>query len=170
MTYWKPLVVGSVTYDLSHLEPFQFHVMPWGMTEVVTVNTRFHDHCFTEAFDPLKHQKPVSSSQYSPHEKRAFDPERYELSKNLPEFVRQICGKKITSTRNGNLARVELANGDKYAIFFTLRRANNRRADLFVVSAFRWQRSDAVASTGSMKFDVALSKILQRKPLKFPHK
>jgi hypothetical protein len=170
MAYWKSLVVDGSVYDLSHLEPFLFHALPRGMAEFVTINVRVHDHCFTEAFNPAKHQTSLNSSQYSAHEKRAFDLDRYELSRNLPNFVRQICGKKITSTRNGNLARVELANGDKYAIFFTLRRANNRRADLFVVSAFRWQRSDAVASTGSMKFDVALSKILQRKPLKFPHK
>jgi hypothetical protein len=170
MTYWAPLVVDGVIYDLSHLEPFQFHVAPRGMTDAVTLNARFHDHCFTEVFDPLKHQERTSSSQYSAHEKRAFDPARYELSKLLPEFVKGLGGKRIASSRYGNLVRLELASGAAYAIFFTLRRVNDRRVDIFVVSAFQWSRKDKAATTGGMNFDVALAKTIEGKPLKFPHK
>jgi hypothetical protein len=78
--------------------------------------------------------------------------------------------KRIASSRHGNLIRAELASGGIYAIFFTLRRVNNRRAELFVVSAFQWGKSEKAATTGGMNFNVALAKVLEGKPLKFPHR
>jgi hypothetical protein len=88
MAYWSPLVIEGVRYDLSHLEPFQFQVTPREMSGPATINVRFHDHCFTTAYDTKKHLEITRSNQHSAREERTFDLNRYELSKLLPDFIK----------------------------------------------------------------------------------
>jgi hypothetical protein len=111
MTYWSPLVVEGLKYDLSHLEPFQFQVTPREISDPATISVRFHDHCFTTTYDTKKHLEITRSSQHSAREERTFDLNRYELSKLLPDFIKALDGKRIASSRHGNLIRAELASG-----------------------------------------------------------
>ena len=168
MTYWTPLIVDGVAIDLAHLEPFEFQMAPRDWTELATISVRFTDHCFTEAFDPRHHTAVVVTSQSSPSESRGFAPDRYELSKLLPGILSSLGAKRVASTREGNLVYVELAGGARYAVFFTLRRHNPRRAELFVVSAYPMEEGRRPADTGSMRFDLALAKVLRGERPKFP--
>jgi hypothetical protein len=170
MPYWSPLIVDDAEIDLSHLEPFEFKVAPAGFEAEATVSVRFHDHCFTENYDSERHILPVRSSQASSAESRAFSTERYELSKLLPGIVRQLDGQRIASTREGNMVRITLQDGRTYPVFFTLRRESARRAALFVVSAYLWDRPSSPATTGAMRFNVALAKVLRGEKPKFPAK
>lgn len=170
MSYWQPLVIGSETIDLSHLEPFEFQIIPTSSTSFVTISVRFHDHCFTETFDPARHAMRIQSSQASLHEHRAFCPTRYKLSLQLPEIVRRLDGQRIASAREGNLVKITFADGKTYPMFFTLRKANSRRVELFVVSAYEWEREDSPAITGTMKFNVAIAKVLKVERPKFPRR
>jgi hypothetical protein len=171
MTYWTPLVVEGVRHDLSHLEPFEFYAVPNGSDTPVTISVRFHDHCFTQAFSAELHASPIVTNQTSRNEQRAFDPRRYALSLNLPELVRSLAGKRISSTRKQNLVRIELANGVDYGIFFTLRRESARRCSLFVVSAYALDRPrQSVVTTGEMHFTVTLALVLKGKVPNFPPK
>jgi hypothetical protein len=136
MPYWSKLVVEGEAIDLSHLEPFEFLVLPIGFERDATISVRFHDHCFSESYDPAKHSSVIRSNQASASEIRAFSREWYELSKLLPDIVRQMDGQKIASTREGNMVKVTLQSGQTYPVFFTMRRAGKRRVDLFVVSAY----------------------------------
>jgi hypothetical protein len=167
MTYWLPISVDGVSYDLAHLEPFEFQVVPKGWTDPATVSVRFHDHCFTETFDPARHTKPIQTKQASKHEWRAFDADRYNRSLTLPQIVRSLATRRIASTRESNLVFIETGTGDRYVVFFTLRGAR-RRAELFVVSAYVWTRRDPPATTGEMRFDVALAKVLRGEKPRFP--
>mgnify|MGYP003444491305 CR=1 FL=1 len=101
---------------------------------------------------------------------RAFSRERYELSKLLPDIVRQMDGQKVASTREGNMVKVTLQNGRAYPVFFTMRRAGKRRVELFVVSAYLWEKPTAPATTGAMKFNLAVAKILKGEKPAFPKK
>jgi hypothetical protein len=168
MPYWSPLAIDGVTIDLAHLEPFEFQVMPARHTAVATVSVHFHDHCFTETFDPARHAVAIQTNQASAHELRAFNVVRYELSKSLPGIIRALDGQRVASTREGNLVRVTLQDGTTYPMFFTLRRENNRRVKMFVVSAYPWDGPGKLVTTGEMKFNLALAKVLQGQRLHFP--
>jgi hypothetical protein len=170
MPFWSELIVEGEATDLSHLEPFQFVVVPIGLEGDATISVRFHDHCFTEIFDPAKHGSAIRTNQASSSEMRAFSAKRYELSKLLPNIVRQMDGQKIASTREGNMVKVTLQNGQTYPVFFTLRRAGKRRVDLFLVSAYVWDKPAAPATTGSMKFNLAVAKVLKGERPVFPSK
>lgn len=169
MPFWKPLKIGSDEYSLSHLEPFIFSVIPKHQNVDVNIYVRFNDHCFTENFDPKKHSEELKTTTSSHHERRAFCPIRYELSKNLPDLIRALDGRRISQTRNGDLVRVEMAGGRSYGIFFTLRREGPNSCRLFVMSAYPFASDrKVVAVTGEMKFNVAVALVLQGKAPKFP--
>ncbi|MGL4489256.1 MAG: hypothetical protein ACRCU5_07420 [Rhizobiaceae bacterium] len=170
MPYWSELIVGDVAIDLSHLEPFEFSILPLGLDELATISVRFHDHCFSETYDQTRHPSFIRTNQSASGELRAFDRARYELSKLLPEIVIQMDGQKIASTREGNMVKATLQNGQTYPVFFTLRRAGKRRVELFVVSAYIWSRPTAPATTGTMKFNLAVAKILKGERPTFPHR
>lgn len=169
MTYWKPLQIGNNTYDISHLEPFSFQLLPTHSSELALIVVKFNDHCFTEAFNPEKHNSICISNRYSHHEKRGFCIDRYNLSKRLPDLIRNLDGKRISQTRFGDLVRVELENGNSYGIFFNLRRIGPKSCDLFVMSAYPFDtKYKMVAATGEMKFNVAVALILAGKRPRFP--
>jgi hypothetical protein len=170
MPYWSELFVEGVATNLSHLEPFEFQVLPLGLEGDANISVRFHDHCFSESFDRTRHSSAIRTNQASSNELRAFSRERYELSKLLPAIVRQMDGQKIASTREGNMVKVTLQNGQIYPVFFTLRRAGKRRVDLFVVSAYVWDKPAAPATTGTMKFNLAVAKVLKGEKPAFPSK
>lgn len=88
----------------------------------------------------------------------------------MPEIIGSLSHKRVASTREGNMVRVETQSGEAYAIFFTLRRYSARRADLFVVSAYPMDKGKRPADTGEMKFDLALAKILRGEKAKFPNR
>lgn len=170
MPYWSELIVEDVAIDLSHLEPFEFTILPLGLDGSATISVRFHDHCFSETYDQTKHQSFIRTNQSATGELRAFDSARYELSKRLPEIIRQMDGQKIASTREGNMVKITLQNGQTYPVFFTMRRAGKRRVELFVVSAYAWSKQTAPATTGTMKFNVAVAKVLKGEKPTFPSK
>ena len=136
------------------------------------LNVRFNDHCFTTGFDPAKHDPAdiMPTMLVSKTETRVFCKDRYKLSFQLPELIKAFGSKRIASTRDGNLVRVESPDGQTYAIFFTLRTHNAARVNLFVVSAYPIGPGKKVADTGEMKFDIALAKILRGEKARFPRR
>lgn len=169
MSYWKPLVVDGNPVDLSHLEPFEFSVIPKGAVEPVAIRVRFNDHCFTEDFNEEKHACPLPETHVARHETRGFSESRYELSKALPGYVRGFDGQRIAQTRTGTLVKITTPDGTRYGIFFTLKKAGSGGCELFVVSAYPLDREPGtVVATGEMKFNVAVALVLSGKKPKFP--
>lgn len=151
---------------------FRVQVLPRDHTRPITLNVRFNDHCFTTGFDPAKHDPMyiMPTMLVSKTEKRVFCPDRYSLSFQLPDLIKAFGNKRIASTRDGNLVRVESPDGQIYAIFFTLKKQSAARVNMFVVSAYPIGSGKKVADTGEMKFDIALAKILRGEKAKFPNR
>ncbi|MEI9903549.1 MAG: hypothetical protein WDN06_05875 [Asticcacaulis sp.] len=170
MSYWPRLIVDGEILDLSHLEPFEFQCLPRDAANAATISVRFNDHCFTRTFDPATDSAfdILPEIFVGRHERRIFCQIRFALSLELPQFIKGLGDKRIASTHEGNLVRIETPGGNIYAIFFTLRRVNARRAELFVVSAYPVDKGRRPADTGEMKFDKALAKILRGEKARFP--
>jgi hypothetical protein len=169
MSYWGiPLVVDGQTIDLAHLEPFTFAIVPVDFDYPVNIHVKFHHHCFSEKIGDNSPQAILRPPHGDRHQPRCFSPDRYELSKQLVLLIAGFDRKPISRSSNGNLVRIELPNGRSYAIFFTLRRIANSQCELTVVSAFSPENTRTIASSGSLKFSLAVCKILPNQPLKLP--
>jgi hypothetical protein len=168
MSYWPQIFIKGDFLDLSHLEPFDFEVVPVGFKVAAQISVKFHDHCFTETFDPKRHEHPIRTRHGASMESRAFSITRYQLSKQLPEIILRLGGKRVASTREGNLVTIELSDGTIYPVFFTLKRQNALRANLYVVSAYPWERDGKPVTTGEMRFNLVVAKILRGERLSFP--
>jgi len=156
--------------DLSHIEPFVTHFQPRDWHETATVRVIFNNHCFSRAYKPGIDNKTklLSKAFTNKTEQRVFCHQRHALSYYLPNYIRSLGNKRIASTREGNMVRLETPEHIDYAIFFTLRRLNSRRAEVFVVSAYALNKGQRPADTGEMKFDLALAKVLRGEKPKFP--
>jgi hypothetical protein len=169
MTYWNSqLIVDGAIVDLAHLEPFTFSVVPADFNFSVNIHVKFHHHCFSEAVAANTSQIVLRPPHGDAHKPRCFSAERYELSKLLTPLIKEFERKAITRSSDGNLVRIELPNGRSYAIFFTLRKIADRQCEMTVVSAFCPDNPKTIANSGSMKFNLAVCKILRNQPLKMP--
>jgi hypothetical protein len=169
MTYWKsPLLVHGAHFDLSHPEPFTFSIIPVDFSNSVNIHVTFHHHCFSETKSATSSQSVLEPPHGDAHQQRCFSLERYELSKLLAPLIKGFERKAITRSSNGNLVRIELPGGRSYAIFFTLRKTADRQCEMTVVSAFCPDNPKVIANSGSMKFNLAVCKVLRNQPLKMP--
>jgi len=145
--YHPPLLVRGQAYDLAHLDPFRFEVSSTKVPRPLRINVRFTNHCFSEAFDPTRHpvDEPVISDG---RRRRAFCPDRYDLSLRLPTLMRGLADSttrvhETAARRNWMYAaiiKVPVA-GTRYQIFFEMRRTSPERRrlqdlDMVVESAY----------------------------------
>ncbi len=138
--YWPPLAINGLTIDLAHLEPTTLSCPIPGRAGDLQINVRFSNHCFTEEFDPDRHETGLKIMDHK--RPRAFSQRRYELSRNLPDMIAALPRAKVhqTQERRNYLYFTMLASlaGAEYQMFFTLKKAYGRRYDLelFVESAY----------------------------------
>lgn len=113
----------GVTYDFAHLAPAQHHVAPAAASTVsVAVHVTFSIHCFTEEFEPGKHQ---DHHRYTyGEEMRAFDLTRYNCSLALPNIMANFGRAMVYRARYDNYTYVASIPVDgqlsPYSLFFTL--------------------------------------------------
>lgn len=129
-------------YEFSHLTPTS-HTVP--LNAAGTASTHLHVsysiHCFTEGFDPFRHQ---DHHRYThANETRAFDIVRYECSLQLPSIVANMARAKVYRALQNNytyVARIEhAALQQAYSLFFTLKNGTEGGAPLvqmYVQSAY----------------------------------
>lgn len=141
MPYFPPLTIDGRSVDLSHLEPFSiaFAVRNLGGREL-TINVKFSNHCYTTAFDPTVHDPAYIVMDHKVE--RAFDPQRYFLSRQLPDLLRNLptCSVWLTATDRNYAYLARLANeGIWYALFFRLKRREDlarRNLSMMIESAY----------------------------------
>lgn len=145
--YHLPLRIRGQVHDLAHLDPFQFEVSSTKVPRPLRINVRFTNHCFSEAFDPIKHPTDEPVIPDGPR-RRAFCPDRYSLTTRLPGLIRDLADPaarvhETAARRNWmHAAIIEVpVAGTRYQIFFELRRTIPERRrlqdlDMVVESAY----------------------------------
>src|SRR5579864_6087243 len=110
---WAPYVEAGLTYDLSHLHPFRYHLelqakddRPRRMAEI---RVAFESHTFTVGC--LSAENPHLQYSSGPNDLRRFCPTRYQLSKMLPDVVRNLRKRPCYFALRNNFFIVELPNG-----------------------------------------------------------
>lgn len=142
MIYWEPFVFEGVTYDLSHLHPFEMTIIQASTKDKperqYQIQVFFSLHCFTKN---KKGQEQIDADLLyrDNREVRIFDFDRYELSKHLKGIIGGVGQKKCFHTGYDNYFIVELINEAneviQYEVYFTLSRGK-KILNLYVQSAY----------------------------------
>jgi len=137
MAYFKSKTIRGQVYDLDHLDPFDFEIEVEGA--VIVVHVEFSCHCFTEGLGP-QHTPDLRYTHGK--ETRAFDVQRFELSKKLPDILRTLGNRSVYRTQQESffVLRQEDIEGLKvpYLVFFSAFKATDKRVHvrLLVRSAY----------------------------------
>lgn len=93
VTAWKKFTLDDKVYDLSHLNAHRVKYIdereqnnPVTYRFIVTYGL----HCFTKDSEDLSSEELQALNYKAPRESRAFNLERYELSKYLPKIIKSL--------------------------------------------------------------------------------
>ena len=173
---WRPFTHQDVTYDLSHLDPFEWRYTAKASGKRPERTYKFHVtfsmHCFTR--NPKDGEQITTDSWYEgPKEKRVFCFDRYELSHQLPEIIKSTGNRVCWHTHHGNFFTVELTTKEgeevEYEVYFDVTRAT-RRGWLHLIVQSAYVRTEEYKSTRPGKRKIRLDVIAynrqQGKPIK----
>lgn len=144
-TRWPPHNLNGVRHDLSHLHPFRFNLKMSAAgnhpARDIDIRVAFSSHCFTQKCLDGTHDSAFSAA----HDRRRFCLERYALSMQLPDIIRDLdrrkCYFNFKNSRQRNYITLDVLDGagapTEYLVFFDVRHAGEDQAVLvFVQSAF----------------------------------
>ena len=182
------IVVEGKSYDLSHLQDAQFAFTIAETAECPKIRAsmlmQFGSHCVSIG-PPMA--KPFDFIRIGDDSKiidgrgieRCFCPDRYSLSKNLPDIIRSLPeGRKCYFTGRDNWLTVELLGPGGvpqfYEVFFDVRRMSSNAVRIYVESSYvRTEDKKDNQPKGFRKRDKIgsknlLIKTLRREPIRRP--
>lgn len=132
MSTFRNKTINGQTYDLSHLEPFNFPLHVGNNRYGVRV--QFNSHVFTEKFDETIHTLDLRYTHGN--ELRAFNIRRHELSLALPKFIETHGNRSVYHDDRGSyfiLRSVGSGPADApYAIFISASPYERNGADVLI--------------------------------------
>lgn len=172
MSYFPPCTIDGRTIDLVHLEPFAVAFAIKSLGRSLTIDVKFSNHCYTTAFDPAVHHR--SHIVMDGRRERAFDPERFDLSRRLPGMIRSLPDGPVWLTASDRnyvyVARLAADDGRSYPMFFHLKRLRDvapRNLSMMVESAYPVTDVRAVlAGATKISFPVLCAKVFKGEPIR----
>ncbi|MGE7157545.1 hypothetical protein ACQKJ1_28010 [Methylorubrum rhodesianum] len=164
MAYFDHTIDG-VALDLAHLEPRLLSFFVQKVARELSIDVRFSNHCFTCKFEDGRH---AATHLIMDHKnRRAYDPERHELSRQLPAIVEALPTASVYMTPTDRnyvyLGNVTTADGQQYPMYFNLRRApagHQQQLLMVVESAYPVaDRLQVLAGTTKISFPVLCAKV-----------
>lgn len=174
MILWKAFVLKGKIYSLEHLHPFALEVIQEAISDKperkYPFSVSFSLHCFSKKINPSDNKNLYYKDS---REERTFCFNRYELSKKLPEIIKEIGKKKCNHTEHGNFFIVEILKDDgntiNYEIYFKVTKGKGGNLNLYIESAY--PRDDEHPRKKKKKpigFYVIAYNKLHNKPIKAP--
>ena len=166
--------IGNTTYDLKHLTPLELAVQFDDNTYKVLV--RFSCHCFTENFDPDRHDdQAVCECRVcrGRQEKRALAVDRHQLSLQLPELFRDLNRNKTvyrTERRSFFFVRNMSVPGssgsnEPYVVFFRPIKAGCSDIDVIIEVESAYPKTNMTRYASPVKFPRAICSTARNEPL-----
>lgn len=170
LIYWKDHAASSSQrYSLRHLHPFM-QVLELSATDkhaaqTVRLHVAFGLHTFTRAATPSDSDGELYRDN---REIRTFCTERYARSFQLPHIIRTLDSRRCEFARGKssviNYITVETNAGDRYAVFFTLRKRQKIGGDvvqMMVQSAYVLDSGKPAPGRGRISFRALLGHALR---------
>ena len=164
-----------MTYDLSHLAPFECTFVqpatPDKPERSYRVWVEFGHHCFTRSIVDADPDELIYPEPWQ--DQRTFDVDRWQLSKALPDLIRDLMNREVRHTNHGNFLTISITALDgtpvEYEVYFKVSKTG-KKLYLFVSSAF--PRDPARIGARPVRRTIKLSAILYNvqvgKPVKPP--
>lgn len=170
---WDAHSENGVSYDLSHVHPFFFvHRIeavsgkpgrPGRAAREVRLYVTFSHHCFTQSLEKV--------ASYRDHhiyrgngEDRCFCSQRWELSKLLPQLIRDLPTRRSYHTRHHNYLTIEAMSGGSvghYTVYFRASKSKTADVDMFIESAYvRFDTPHLQRGAWKMGFNAILAHVL----------
>lgn len=173
--YHLPITVSGQVYDFLHLEPFQILVASQKVGRNLRIHVRFSNHCFSESFNSTTHPSSTVTFPDGGGRRRAFSQERYELSQQLPDLMRNLNDPKAkvwqTAQRRNYLHSVIVNSGSgPYHVFFEMRRTPEderhlQDLNMTVESAYQQHVGQPPALLGKIGFVLLAGKVFKGEPV-----
>lgn len=157
MATFDPKTIRGKTYTLEHLEPFSFTLETDAGPRVVAV--RFSCHCFTEEITPA-HTPDLRYTHR--HETRAFDFDRHELSKLLPQMISELGRRSVYMSMLSNffVLRQNPATGfiGPYLVFFNVTRSTDKGVHVLMNVESAYMKPGMTERASPVKFTTLIEK------------
>jgi hypothetical protein len=171
---WKNFILNGETYDLSHLNADWVEYLdnrdekqPIIYKFIVTYGL----HCFTKNSDELSGEESKLLMYNGPRESRAFNFERYNLSKQLPSIIKSLGDKEtlVCHAGYGNFATVKVLDSndievDYFVAFAAFRESKKLR--LHIHSAY--PKYEGIGKVKKVGFFVIAKNLLHNRDLPKP--
>ena len=130
---WKNFTYKDNVYDLSHTNSFDhtFEVGIDGRERQFKCHVVFNHHVFTkERSEETPEELIYPVPGLVDRERREFCFERLDLSKQLPDLIRQFGDKRCFNTSQNNFLRLEVLNSDEekeeYQVYFRMSKTGQK--------------------------------------------
>lgn len=164
---WRPFVVNGTTYDVSHLDAHIVNYVNPENNETYCFYVTYSHHCFCKTDEVLMQD----NLWLYPYDKdpRHFHPDRYHLSKWLPDIIENLPASYTVHAGYDSYAIAEAEmNGvvTCYFVVFVVFKSN-RKFRLHVQSAYALDHRPKMKKVGFFNIARALK---MGRPLPKPHK
>lgn len=143
------------------------------MERDLVIRVIYTNHCYTENFDPKKHNEEEILIKEAKDRHRVFCPIRHGLSHKLPEILADLPNRKVHQTAQGRnyvfVVPLEV-EGQMYEVYFMLQRASkDDEADLklTVESAYPNGGSNVRKRPNTIRFFVLAYKVMMNQRVRF---
>lgn len=150
---WQPFAYQGVTYDLTHLDEYEFSILD---TDKVTrhIAVTFSDHCFTR--DPEHGDDPLLIYPKCSRTPGHFCVVRYGLSLSIRKHIAVAVNGQVWNGVGENFVIISAAdqNGRSvtYGVFFSLDRAKGLPVDLHMRVRTAFPADTKIATFGAVRF------------------
>ena len=175
-SFFPTLLVAGEPVNFDHLEPFQFLAVTEARPGGATIDVRFSNHCFSEAYNAAHHIAPIVDV-WDRGQRRVFSQQRYDLSLGLRDIIEALPTSPVFLTPEANFVRIitEDANGiSEYRVYFNAKHGRGTSdVSLFIESAYPPDFSKHVLKPSHMtkvRFSVLVDKTIRGEKIKFQHK
>lgn len=174
--FFPTLLVAGAPVNLNHLEPFQFLVATEARPDGATIDVRFSNHCFSEAYNANIHTGPIVDV-WDRGQHRVFSQKRYDFSLGLRSIIEALPTSPVFLTPEANFVRIVTPsdNGlNEYRVYFNARHGRDTSdVLLFIESAYPPDFSKQVLKPSQMtkvRFAVLVDKTIRGEKIKFQHR
>lgn len=175
-SFFPTLLVAGAPVNFDHLEPFQFLFATEARPDGATIDIRFSNHCFSEAYNATIHVGSIVDV-WDRGQRRVFSQQRYDLSLGLKNIIEALPTSPIFLTPEANFVRIVIEGAEgigEYRVYFSAKHGRGTSdISLFIESAYPPDFSKQVLKPSQMtkvRFAVLVDKTIRGEKIKFQHK
>lgn len=171
---WNKFIANGQTYDLSHLDAhWAEYLDDRDINKPITYRfiVTYGFHCFTKESEDLTSEESESLMYRTPKESRPFNFERYHLSKQLPDIIKDLDKQTtlVIHAGYGKYAVVKATDSKGVKVdYFVAFKVFKEKKKLRLHVASAYPKYDGIGKIKKVKFFTIANNLLKGKKLPKP--